>query len=246
MPKWWFASTKYVIWPGSHCNCTCKPACTIPCAFVYSSRLPAYTSVHCGCPAQELIAHSCSLPQWIVQSFLVKPAYISASSYCLTPLSQEQMDIIIHLRYPKFRTWASKALFKVYLAERFENFPAIVFSQQKICLLRKLKLLWKFFFHFLSVVGRICQAGFTFSEVLKRHFRIQNFQLVFLETLVFPWNLAIFNYGKVSLFCPFVVVAVCFSLQFWVSTYFLHFSFPVFLIKTWVFPFQWYFIIFSC
>lgn len=86
MPTWRLASTKYAIWPGSHCNCVCKPACPILCAFVCSSRSSAYASIHCGCP-QELVAHSCSLSQWIVQSFFMKSVGMSAISYCLTSWS---------------------------------------------------------------------------------------------------------------------------------------------------------------
>ena len=142
MPKWWFAATKYVIWPGSHCSCICKPAHTIACAFVYSSRLPVYASIHCGCPPQEQLAQSFLTAlnrtvflhegYWLVSHIILL--------YYLVFWSQEQMNIIF------LHTWDAlnpelghpKDLFKAYLAERFENFSGRVFSQQKTCFLKKL------------------------------------------------------------------------------------------------------------
>lgn len=148
MSKWWFASTKYVIRPGSHCNCICNPAFTIVCAFVYSSRLPAYASVHCGCPSQEQITHNCSLPPWIVGlsswRLLVCLSRHNALLLCVQVLRMDTCSVLIPLKCTKFRTWVwlFTGLFKVYLAERFENSEARVFSQPKTCFLSKLRLLW--------------------------------------------------------------------------------------------------------
>lgn len=188
MPKWWFASTKYVIWPGSHRNCICKPARTIAHAFEYSSRSPAYcfnslwlsfSGANCSQSLLTTVNRTVFLHEgcWHVCHIILP--------YFLVFWSQEQMNIITPWDAPNSELGLPKALFKVYhLAERFENFSARVFSQQKIHFLRKLKLLWEKN-SFSSVVGRLCQAGFTFSEALKRYERIQTFQLVFLETLVF-------------------------------------------------------------
>lgn len=52
------------------------------------------------------------------------------------------------------------------------------------------------------------------------------FWLVFLEN-------SIFNYVEISFFYPFVMLTVYYFLQFWVSIYFPHFNFAVFLTNPW-------------
>ena len=183
MPKWWFAPTKYVIWPGSHCNCICKPAEIIACAFAYSSRSPAYASIHCGCPSQEQLAHSHSFPQWIVQSFFMKPVGMSATPYCFitlySGLKNRWISYLYPLEVPQIQNLGiPRICLKCTWQRDLKTFQH--FLSRKCVFWRNSNYCGKPL-HFLSAVGWIFQAVFTFSKALKR----QTFQLVFLETSVF-------------------------------------------------------------
>lgn len=213
---------------------------------IASANLLAQLRVHLCTPAGHLL-----MLQFIVavlrSNLLTVTPYHSESSslqeacwhvcciillYYLVFWTQEQMNIISLLPWdgPNSEPGHPKDLFKVHLVERFENFSARVFSQQKICFLKKLKLWWKTCSFFFFCSGKdISGSLYFFWGIKKANISVS-----------FPWNLSIFNYGKIFLFYLFVMVTVCCLLQFWVNIYFLHFSFPFFLRKHWCSPCQYF------